>query len=113
MDIVYHGVPSLLAWEKYCDKMTKNKELKAISFRDKTYGWKRFSLKFIYTNDDEYIKDLRIDEFIQGFLKNLYLFPFGYASSFKTFNCQNDIILADFRGIQNVLLIIYSKRFLN
>ena len=28
-----------------------------------------------------------------------------------TLNCQNDIALADFRGIQNVLLIIYSKRF--
>ena len=29
-----------------------------ISFRDKTYGWKRFSLKFSYSNYDEYIKDL-------------------------------------------------------
>ena len=84
-----------------------------ISFRDKTYGWKRFSLKFSYSNDDEYIKDLRIDEFIQEYLKNLYLHPFGYACSFETLNCQNDIILADFLGIQNVLLIIYSKIFLN
>ena len=103
LDIVCHGVPSPLVWKNYRSKVVKNKELKFISFRDKTYGWKRFSLKFTYNNDDEYIKDLSTDEFIQGFLKNVYLRPSCYVCSFKTLNRQGDITLGDFWGIQNIL----------
>jgi len=103
LDIICHGVPSPLVWKQYSSKLTNNKELKAISFRDKTFGWKRFSLRFTYHNDNEYLKDLNSDEFMQGFLQNVYLRPSCYHCSFKTINRQSDITLADFWGIENVL----------
>lgn len=103
LDIICHGVPSPLVWQEYRSKVAKNKEVNFISFRDKTYGWKRCSLKFTYNNDDIYIKDLSTDEFMQGFLKNLYLRPSCYVCSFKTLNRQSDITLGDFWGIQNIL----------
>ena len=103
LDIICHGVPSPLVWKQYRSKLANNKELKAISFRDKTFGWKRFSLRFTYNNDNEYLKDMISDEFMQGFLQNVYLRPSCYHCSFKTINRQSDITLADFWGIENIL----------
>jgi coenzyme F420-reducing hydrogenase beta subunit len=103
LDIICHGVPSPLVWKQYCSKQGNNNELKSISFRDKTFGWKRFSLKFTDKNNDEYLKDLNSDEFMQGFLKNVYLRPSCYHCSFKTLARQSDITLADFWGIENIL----------
>lgn len=102
LDIICHGVPSPLVWEKYRSKMANHRELKAISFRDKTFGWRRFSLRLTYKNADEDIKDLSNDAFMQGFLKNLYLRPSCYNCKFKTINRQSDITLADFWGIEKV-----------
>lgn len=103
LDIICHGVPSPLVWKQYRSKQKNTNELKSISFRDKTFGWKRFSLRLTYKNDDEYIKDLNSDEFMQGFLKNVYLRPSCYHCSFKTLARQSDITLADFWGIENIL----------
>jgi coenzyme F420-reducing hydrogenase beta subunit len=103
LDIICHGVPSPLVWKQYRSKLGNHKELKSISFRDKTFGWKRFSLRFTYKNDDEYIKDLNSDGFMQGFLKNIYLRPSCYHCNFKTLTRQSDITLADFWGIENIL----------
>ncbi len=103
VDMICHGVPSPLVWTQYCNKMGNNNELRSISFRDKTFGWKRFSLRFTDKNDHKYIKDLTSDEYMQGFLKNLYLRPSCYHCSFKTLARQSDITLADFWGIESIL----------
>ncbi|GMB01661.1 Coenzyme F420 hydrogenase/dehydrogenase, beta subunit C-terminal domain [Pelosinus sp. IPA-1] len=103
VDIICHGVPSPLVWEQYRNNLKNNNELMSISFRDKAFGWKRFSLKITYKNDEEYIKDLKSDAFMQGFLKNVYLRPSCYNCSFKTLARQSDITLADFWGIENIL----------
>ena len=52
-DIICHGVPSPLVWEKYKEyrkNMDKNNPIK-INFRDKNNGWNDFSMSFIYKND--------------------------------------------------------------
>jgi coenzyme F420-reducing hydrogenase beta subunit len=103
LDIICHGVPSPLVWKQYRSKLESNNELTSINFRDKTFGWKKFSLRFTFKNEDEYIKDLNSDEFMQGFLKNVYLRPSCYHCSFKTLARQSDITLADFWGIENIL----------
>ena len=103
LDIICHGVPSPLVWKQYRSMLANNQVLKAISFRDKTFGWKRFSLRFTYNNDNEYLKDLISDGFMQGFLQNVFLRPSCYHCSFKTINRHSDITLADFWGIEKVL----------
>lgn len=103
LDIICHGVPSPLVWQQYRSELGNNNELEFINFRDKTFGWKRFSLRFTYQNDGEYLKDLHSDKFMQGFLKNVYLRPSCYKCSFKTLARESDITLADFWGIENIL----------
>jgi len=102
LDIICHGVPSPLVWTKYRKQITNGKQLKTVNFRDKTFGWKKYSLRFTYHND-EYIKEFSSDEFMQGFLKNVYLRPSCYHCNFKTLERQSDITLADFWGIKNII----------
>ena len=104
-DIICHGVPSPMVWEKYLEfreQKSKSKS-KNIFFRDKTFGWNRFSLKFEFENNLKYIKLLDKDPYMISFLKNASLRPSCFNCAFKTEDRQADITLADFWGIENVL----------
>ena len=103
-DIICHGVPSPLVWRKYIDYRKKRmQDIKNISFRNKKYGWKDFSLKFKCSNNKEYAKTKTEDLFLRGFLKNLYLRPSCYECAFKTESRISDFTLADFWGIENII----------
>ena len=102
-DIICHGVPSPLVWEKY-KKYRKEKderEPNIINFRDKTKGWKKYNLTFEYT-DKKYSVDKGQDLFMKAFLKNTCLRESCYSCAFKKENKVSDITLGDYWGIQNV-----------
>ena len=105
IDFICHGTPSPLIWNNY----VKNKEKdfqstpQKISFRDKNYGWKKFSISFSFKNDTKYLKDLNEDIFMKGFLSDLYLRPSCYTCNARGEHRTSDITLADFWGIQNIL----------
>lgn len=103
LDIICHGVPSPLVWEMYRSKVVKNKELKTVSFRDKKYGWKKFSISFIFEDEEIFREQISENQYIKGFLQNLYLRPSCYNCQFKTINRQSDLTLADFWGIEKLL----------
>lgn len=121
-DIICHGVPSPLVWEKYKkyrEKVDKNKPIK-ISFRNKDDGWTLFNMKFSYRKS-YYKKNQNEDLFMQAFLKNTILRDSCYNCHFKKINRISDITLADYWGIQNVhpelndnkgtsVLIVNSKK---
>ncbi len=100
VDFICHGVPSRRIWREYIDEMSKKKEIVSVNFRDKTQGWRVFSLKIDYADGSTYRKNLEEDIFVSGFLKNLYLRPSCYECSFRGFDRVSDITLADFWGVQ-------------
>lgn len=109
IDIICHGVPSPLVWENYIDNECKRlsaETITEISFRDKTTGWKNFSLKLnINSSKDSniisQIEPFRKNVFMKGFLSNLYLRPSCYACAFRSGKSHSDITLGDFWGIQH------------
>lgn len=104
-DIICHGVPSPKVWKKYLEyrKKKDNTEPLKINFREKTEGWKLFSLIFKYSEEKKYEKNQTQDLFMQAFLRDACLRDSCYSCSFKEKNRKSDITLADFWGIQNVL----------
>lgn len=125
-DLICHGCPSTKVWRYYVQyKEYENKDVtKKIFFRDKTYGWKMYSVLFKFSNNTKYLQDLNHDIYMKGFLTNLYLRPSCYDCKFKTKSRQSDITLADFWGIENVfpemdddkgtsLMWIHSEKGLN
>lgn len=103
-DIICHGVPSPLVWEKYTEYRTKidGSEVHKISFRNKNTGWKNFSMQFEYQNNTGYIMSLSQDPFMKAFLNNLCLRPSCYNCNFKTKIRQSDFTLADLWGAEHI-----------
>ena len=105
VDIICHGVPSPLVWQKYIEyrEETAGSKTRKIAFRRKDEGWKLYSLSFIFQNDKEYIQTLKKDLYMRAFLKDICLRPSCYNCQFKTLNRESDITLADFWGVQKIL----------
>ncbi len=103
-DLICHGVPSPLVWEKYvahlalCQKANPEQ----ISFRAKTRGWHRFSLKADFDNGTLTDEPLDQNAYLNIFLNNLCLRPSCPACSFKGMERAADITLGDFWGVEKL-----------
>lgn len=104
MDIICHGVPSPMVWEKYVRyRQTRaNSPAQRVSFRSKKYGWKEFSVEVEFANGSVYRNSLGDDLFMQAFLHDLCLRPSCYQCAFKKINRVSDITVADFWGVNKV-----------
>ena len=104
VDVICHGVPSPLVFEKYINylKETNGAKIKFIKFRDKRLGWHNFSYVSEFENNQTYTNTLNKDAFMQGFLKNLYLRPSCYNCKAKNYKSNSDISLADYWGIEKI-----------
>lgn len=105
IDIICHGVPSPIVWQKYiaCQENHAGASTRRIAFRHKKEGWKRYSVSFLFQNNIEYHQTLDKDLYMKAFLKNICLRPSCYDCEFKTLHRQSDITLGDFWGIENVV----------
>lgn len=93
-DIICHGAPSPLVWEKYIDKYS---ELQEVKFRDKRFGWHYFSM-YIKSKKGTYRKRLDEDFYERLFLDNTTLRPICYDCPVKRSGGGADITLADCWG---------------
>lgn len=103
VDMICHGVPSPLVWERYRAKKTAGKKLTRVCFRNKNLGWKRFGLSFSYQDGSEDHASFLEDIFLRGFLKDIYSRPSCYDCHFKNAQICSDITLADFWGVEHFL----------
>ena len=128
VDVVCHGVPSPLVWRRYLDDMRSSLSLKYnvvegthfspiitdISFRDKKNGWKKYCFRLRYIvpsvnaastsvveEEYEFLQPFTENDFMKGFLRNIYLRPSCYACSARSGKSGSDISIADFWGVQN------------
>ena len=113
VDVICHGVPSPLLWEKWVDykELVAGSALRAVNMRSKTTGWLSFSASYAYAYDAE--KDgaqaspapvdscvFGDDWYVKAFLANASLRPSCFACPAKR-SCGSDITLGDFWGIQS------------
>ncbi len=110
VDFICHGVPSRRVWREYIEELAKGRKIKSINFRDKTEGWRVFSLKVKFEDGGVYRKNLDEDVFVKGFLQNLYLRPSCYECRHRGFDRPSDVTLADFWGVQNVLPELFDDK---
>jgi len=104
-DFICRGVNSPKVFLKYMDMLEKKYDSKAdkIKFKNKTYGWHRFSMKVDFENGKSYCKDRYHDLFFVGYLQSgNFARPSCYSCQFKGFPQKADITLADFWGIEKI-----------
>jgi coenzyme F420-reducing hydrogenase beta subunit len=104
-DIICHGVPSPKVWQKYLsyrEQQAASRVIK-VSFREKTQGWRLYSMEVSFDGNAHYNRNLREDSFMKAFLKNVCLRPSCYDCRFKSLHRMSDITLGDFWGVEHVL----------
>ena len=106
-DLICHGVPSPLLWEKYQETLAGERGGKAVtwaSFRTKAKGWYRGQYQVYYKVDGgaEQFEDTR---FFELYLRGRYVLrPSCYACPFTDTRRVSDFTIADYWGIEK-----YSK----
>lgn len=99
-DIVCHGVPSTYVWEHYKKFIANGRRISGVKFRDKSTGWKTYSLQIDFDDGSSYNDIGNENSYIKGFVKDFYLRPSCYECKYKTLHRESDITLADFWGIE-------------
>ena len=107
VDIICHGVPSPMVWDKYKKSINPNNLLlDKVSFRDKSKGWKTFSFLANGKQTESVITlaegRLFEDTYLKIFLKNLCLRPSCYHCPARSGKGNSDITIADFWGINTI-----------
>ncbi len=105
VDVLCHGVPSGKVWRKYIEYKQKkhNSKIKEFYFRNKDKGWKLFTVKQKYANNQCESSIFTQDPFIQLFLGEICLRPSCYNCRFKDIKRQSDITIGDSWGIENYM----------
>lgn len=110
VDIVCHGVPSPLLFEKYMDYLGKklNGKITGYSFRSKQKkGWGRYYL--VETAEKSKTADGLFDPYYNAFLNVKTLRESCYSCKFANSERASDITLADFWGIEFLNPDFYDK----
>ncbi|MBR6514783.1 MAG: polysaccharide pyruvyl transferase family protein [Clostridia bacterium] len=101
VDMICHGVPSPLAWKKYIEQREKQAGGRCVSasLRNKSTGWRSYSVKLGFDNNTGYSCINTKDSYIKGFVANLYLRSSCALCASKELHRSSDITLGDFWGI--------------
>lgn len=100
-DIICHGVPAPYVWGKYLDSVKKklNSEIKRVTFRDKLYGWRKYSIKIEGANGNVEISTFLENPMMKAYLRDMCLRPSCYNCPSKGVKRSSDITLADFWNV--------------
>lgn len=103
LDVLCHGVPSPKVLEKYFhwQEEEHKSKLTEVSFRDKTWGWKNYSIRLNFSNRMIYQCRAAQDCYMNLFLSDICLRPSCYACHFKGYNRLSDLTLGDAWGVEN------------
>ena len=107
VDLICHGVGSRKFFNKYIQEKEKKykDKIKYISFRDKKYGYSRYTTKIIFNNrKPKYIKAYR-DSYMASYMKLGIYRESCYNCKFAKIPRVGDITLGDFKGIKDKKMI--------
>lgn len=99
VDCVCHGVPSPGIFREYLKSLKK--PITKINFRDKRAGWKNYSI-VLQSGSSETSESFHHNEYMQGYLSNIFLRPSCYSCHFREGRSGSDITLGDFWGIEKI-----------
>lgn len=110
VDFICHGVPSHKTFDSYLESFTHKKsisksDIREILFRDKTHGWKNFSLAIKIKSGEKIVQEKAKNSFLIGFFNNYFLRPSCHNCPTKKLSSGADITLGDFWGYNSTNLI--------
>lgn len=104
-DVACYGTTSPRLLELYIQWQEEkhHAKVKEINFRDKSSGWKTYSVSVLFDNQKRYLCRATDDLYMRAFLSKLYLRPSCYSCHAKGVERKSDITLADFWGVEKIM----------
>lgn len=105
VDMICHGVPSPMIWEKYCDEIEAGEAGRIVSvrFRHKKYPSEKPSFENTQSGDILLYNTKNDDPYMRLFLNDYTLRPSCYSCAHKGLERKADITIADFWGVNKIL----------
>ena len=103
VDVVCHGIPSRVLFEKYIEEQEKRsgKIISRISFREKPSGWKRFHVARYYEDTSKDSCPFDMDAYMRLFLSDKALKEACYNCQYANCPRAGDITIGDFWGVEH------------
>jgi coenzyme F420-reducing hydrogenase beta subunit len=103
-DVVCHGIPSKMVFDKYISYIAKEHNVISYTFRDKSIGWSKYKVKMEIDGAKPYECITRQDPFFHGFICDLYSNLACYNCKFASIPRPSDITMGDFWKISDDLM---------
>ena len=100
VDFACHGVPSPEVWARYVTEAGEG--LMNVNFRDKTSGWRKYDVAYIYKDRTVRIRHDK-DPYMMLYLQNVNMRPSCYDCEFRCGGNRSDLTLSDFWAVSKVL----------
>ena len=115
VDIVCHGVPSALVFQKYIDYLGDkyHKKVSSVQFRSKMYGWERPTIVVGFEDGNAKHWSIIRDLYYEAFGHSLLQRPSCFQCKYATGNRVGDITIGDFWGWQKANLQMSAKEGVN
>lgn len=109
VDVACHGVPSPGIWKLYLNELSNQflpgSSVKEVNFRDKSNGWKNYSIRIVFAKDDKefvYTVPFYRDWYLMSFLKNLVLRPSCSSCQMRNGKSGSDLTVGDLWGVETI-----------
>lgn len=104
IDLICHGVPNARFFQEYIKFIEKSykKTIKGFEFRNKTYSWKNFTAKVIFSDGTYDLIHSDESSFYDMFLNCEIYRDSCYNCKYANEQRNSDITLGDYWGIENV-----------
>ena len=101
IDIVCHGVPSVKVFEKYINELEyqKNALFDSIVFREKSTGWKNYSLLYRFEKGKEILENHNQSKYMRLFLSRICQNTSCCDCHYRKLPRIADITLGDYWGV--------------
>lgn len=115
VEVICHGSPSAGLWNLYLDRLCqehhrRRSDIAAISFRDKSTGWKTYSFTVRFSDGSAVSHPYTDNPYMMAFLRDLSLREGCFRCPFKRGQSGADITLGDFWGVETVAPSIDNNR---
>ncbi len=103
VDIVCHGTPSVKLFEKFAENISRvhNSTLVSTEFRDKSTGWKAYSVSQRFDNGDKISEPYGKSDYMRLFLSRICQNKSCSDCKYRKLPRIADITLGDYWGIAN------------
>lgn len=105
VEVVCHGLPSILAYEEYLRSLELREcsKIQSINFRDKSEGWQHNKVTITFENGRVISGTGKSNPFMRGYIANLYIRESCTDCRFKSLKSGADLTLGDMWGLESVI----------